>query len=662
MSFTSFVARHTRSIIVTSLSAVLLMLVLVVTQSSRAPVAQLGGDFARVANGELCTGAFECRSEYCSTSWRCEAAPSDVNRTFCRANGQACAANAQCCSNYCIGGSCTTAPSSASTSSSAQSSSALCRSIGQFCTSTNQCCTNQCANSACACVPIGTLCPANPNDCCTKYCKSNYFGNYCDCKAEGLACTNSTECCSGNCSGGSCSYTCRANTSTCTLNSECCSNLCSSGSCVAAASSSAAPTSSPPPVSSSSHSSSSSAPPSCRSDGQSCTNSTACCSGNCFAGICQSCRGNTSTCTLNSECCSNICFSGSCVSCKANASTCTLNIECCSGLCLGNSCTAVGSSSAAPASSSNPSCRNDGGACNNPSECCSNKCFNGFCGCRASGLVCPGGNAAWCCTQYCGNDGFCKCKPKNAVCNSSKPEQCCSGYCSVDNTCQPSAASLTEPALAPAPTGGTTGAAPGMSDTNICLRGGASCGGPYVVGYYPCCAPMECRLVPGTARMYTCQSPAAQAVPTGLAPDATETSAPALPSYCRTPTQCHCVCTGGRPGWLLGPGSQICPVTCGSPTPSPSLAPAIEAPEAPSIVPSAVSPESPAYRCPYDVEVGCHLECIGDEWRVRANSGEDPDGVMPGDTCDSPDTEARPSLFSKFFSGMMRLFYRPQAE
>ncbi|TSC59162.1 MAG: hypothetical protein Greene041662_641 [Candidatus Peregrinibacteria bacterium Greene0416_62] len=64
--------------------------------------------------------------------------------------------------------------------------------------------------------------------------------------------------------------------------------------------------------------------------------------------------------------------------------------------------------------------------------------------------------------------------------------------------------------------------------------------------------------------------------------------------------------------------------------------------------------------CPY--ANGCHEECIGGRYRLRAGEGEDPEGVSAGDPCVSPASQARPSIFSNVVSGIQRLFYRPQAE
>ena len=51
------------------------------------------------------------------------------------------------------------------------------------------------------------------------------------CKRNGKACKKDTQCCSGNCSGGTCAAACTSDGGACTTNGECCSDNCSDGFC-----------------------------------------------------------------------------------------------------------------------------------------------------------------------------------------------------------------------------------------------------------------------------------------------------------------------------------------------------------------------------------------------------------------------------------------------
>jgi hypothetical protein len=138
------------------------------------------------------------------------------------------------------------------------------------------------------------------------------------CKRDGKACKKNTQCCSGNCSGGTCAPAtgCREIGLTCTSGSECCSAFCSnSGTC-------------------------------CRGTGGDCTVDSDCCGGFCSipsgggSGICATCRSDTSACTVDTECCSGICDGGICRGCRLNDSPCTSGVECCTGSCVNGMCSA----------------------------------------------------------------------------------------------------------------------------------------------------------------------------------------------------------------------------------------------------------------------------------------------------------------------------------
>ena len=117
------------------------------------------------------------------------------------------------------------------------------------------------------------------------------------CKRNGKNCTRGTQCCSGNCSGG----TCQAQTTTSTSTST----------------------------------TSTSTTPGCLPNGSQCTEGALCCG----ATICANNKCCTPTavlpkqnpCTADSECCSGICDSGGhCVDCRETGGSCAAGEPCCS--------------------------------------------------------------------------------------------------------------------------------------------------------------------------------------------------------------------------------------------------------------------------------------------------------------------------------------------
>ena len=80
-----------------------------------------------------------------------------------------------------------------------------------------------------------------------------------ECKRDGKKCRKNKQCCSGNCSGGTCAAACVPTGGTCAADTQCCSGLlCDNGQCAT-----------------------------CRSTGGSCTTNGECCSGNCSGGTCR---------------------------------------------------------------------------------------------------------------------------------------------------------------------------------------------------------------------------------------------------------------------------------------------------------------------------------------------------------------------------------------
>lgn len=113
---------------------------------------------------------------------------------------------------------------------------------------------------------------------------------------------------------------CTANNSACTTNGQCCSGNCTSGTCQA--------------------------PQTCFLVGQMCSVSADCCSPNtCVSSVCTApCLGNSNSCTLNSQCCSSNCASSVCqAQCTATGSACGANSDCCTGVCNCNGVCATSS-------------------------------------------------------------------------------------------------------------------------------------------------------------------------------------------------------------------------------------------------------------------------------------------------------------------------------
>ena len=53
-----------------------------------------------------------------------------------------------------------------------------------------------------------------------------------DCKRNGKRCKKDSQCCSGNCEGGTCTAACGANGDSCTEGTDCCSGFCQGEMCV----------------------------------------------------------------------------------------------------------------------------------------------------------------------------------------------------------------------------------------------------------------------------------------------------------------------------------------------------------------------------------------------------------------------------------------------
>jgi hypothetical protein len=134
------------------------------------------------------------------------------------------------------------------------------------------------------------------------------------CKRNGKHCTRDNQCCSRNCSSG----TCQAQTTTTTTSST--------------TSTSTSTSTTTPTTSTSTSTTSTTTTPMCIPNGSSpCTTGSQCCSGRCGflpIGIC--CGGIGASCTTGNECCNRSCVGGKC--CVGSGSPCTTNSDCCPGL------------------------------------------------------------------------------------------------------------------------------------------------------------------------------------------------------------------------------------------------------------------------------------------------------------------------------------------
>jgi hypothetical protein len=214
---------------------------------------------------------------------------------------------------------------------------------------------------------------------------------------------------------------------------------------------------------------------SCRLVGQSCGNSTECCTktcnkpGNVAVGECApppdggSCIAAGLTCDNSTDCCTNSCVSGKCstAQCKADSPTaeaCASNEQCCSGKCdIGGTgkCVPIGVPSLDGGTAG--ACRTEGNPCGTNSDCCSAQCgANKRCTnlsyCQQNGDVCA--NDFECCGGSCDKIGSAtlgrcstvgnsNCAPSGTICTGSGCDnKCCSLSCGPLGTtgltiCQP---------------------------------------------------------------------------------------------------------------------------------------------------------------------------------------------------------------------------------
>jgi hypothetical protein len=229
-----------------------------------------------------------------------------------------------------------------------------CKADGLACSAASECCTGACTSSVCGggtCKADGTSCTAAAQ-CCTGSCTNSVCGGG-TCKASGTSCTAAAQCCSGSCNNSVCGATCLADGTACASSFECCGNDCVNGVCGGT----------------------------CNAVGYYCNSDLDCCSNACGAGICSgalpdggapTCRMDGRVCSTDSQCCDLNCVNSICGgtaftdggNCYAAGDTCSYDMDCCSGFCVSGACGA---------------CVASGHACDFDSDCCNNTCIAGSC-------------------------------------------------------------------------------------------------------------------------------------------------------------------------------------------------------------------------------------------------------------------------------------------
>ena len=265
-----------------------------------------------------------------------------------------------------------------------------------------------CLLPASSCDPTATSAP-----CCSGICASNDAGAFtCQvssfCGPSGMACTQPTDCCSLNCTGGVCDgNSCAQIGGSCSGNADCCGGNCQNGTCAAVAGGS------------------------CKTLGESCGAAGDFCSTNCQGGTCQrayTCSAVSDLCYADGDCCSGSCSangdggSGRCIAlsgggsggCSSDGEPCASGTNCCSRLCVDPG---AGATVCAPASG----CRLTGDLCRTDADCC---------GANGNGVTCnvSAGQTIGRCTNPTG------CEPVGDICGafgSNARQDCCDGHKSV---------------------------------------------------------------------------------------------------------------------------------------------------------------------------------------------------------------------------------------
>lgn len=309
-------------------------------------------------------------------------------------------------------------------------------------------CGGQNAATECSLGAEGAAC-ATSTDCCSNDCSGGSCGAVGSCTATGLACTDAASCCSGACESGTCTpVSCAGVGTTCATAGECCTGRCDSNVCL--------PTNS------------------CLAPNADCVAGAMndCCSGRCeplqgMTGVTRCtnfCRGNGAACQKAVDCCDLNCNNGVCGGeiCAVQSDDCTSNAQCCSNICAGDRC---------QLDPANTMCRGVGETCNSGSQqgCCSMVCdvTQNPPRCDFGPGVCKAQNAGCtmdsdCCHGICDpQTKLCAtpCTPTGGTCTTGP--DCCSSVC-TNGSCAP------PPACDPIGTGCTTDA---QCCTGLCLGG-----------------------------------------------------------------------------------------------------------------------------------------------------------------------------------------------
>ncbi len=255
-----------------------------------------------------------------------------------------------------------------------------------------------------------------------------------ECIANGLACTDSGECCTQNCDSdqGVCTRlagVCAKPGDPCTIGPDCCSYSCTDFTC---------------------------SEDQCISDGESCSGDESCCSGTCTDGLCEAlnetCKTSGNSCESEGDCCSKYCVDTICSAapsfCSQSGDICTNDDECCGGLCQIEEGKTLGTCQLTPASGAG-SCLSAGEVCGGiydgeelpvcGGECCSRACLpygpsgvlvcQAPSGCRPTGETCRSDDD--CCGSANNPDG----EKSNVTCSKEGDNPI--GRCDAGNSCTP---------------------------------------------------------------------------------------------------------------------------------------------------------------------------------------------------------------------------------
>ncbi|HSM92710.1 MAG TPA: hypothetical protein VLT47_07440 [Anaeromyxobacteraceae bacterium] len=434
----------------------------------------------------------------------------------CLDDGLACEFNGQCCNgNPCIQDS-----------------------TGAFkCTPPNQ-----------ACLAAGTTCASGGTPCCDPY-SCTYvpeFGSICaatsttpGCKPVGptSTCTSDTDCCLGLCSGTTTKTcaTCKATDSACTAGAECCGGICDMGVCrdpvcLPAGSSCTSP-----------------------GTAGGCCTPYGCVATPEFGNVCTTSNATTNCSALKTSCATQGCCTGFCTldpatgtgtvceTCKTDGDTCTAGTQCCTGYCdpAINKCA--------------QQCVASGGVCSNNGDCCTGStCVipggSSSGTCEAASYCKSVGGGCLVNTDCCGygSPGALQCDTSTYTCQY--PVSTCSnsgGGCGVGTTdtkcCTGTGLSCTT-----LDSGGSQVACTGTAADTVpctcnvpCSNQGGPCGGTNP----SCCTPTTGSL---SCVSGTCQPPTTCATPVGATCSTTKPCCATDGTYCSetAPTNSKAVCSG----------------------------------------------------------------------------------------------------------------------